>query len=106
MADNPDTNNQPNQPAPTPQTPNIKRAAPGRFKKPIINKKLLQLAVTGFACIVIIGVGFALTPHKPKQADAKTKAQQYTQQIPGNLQLNPEDFARAAAPAGASLQPY
>jgi type IV secretion system protein TrbI len=82
---------------------------PSFFKKPVVNKQIIQLALIGVGTLVMIATFIAFTPHKPKPAQAKDKGQQqFAKQIPSSLDLTPEDYARLKAEAAqpTSFQPY
>src|SRR5271157_1567468 len=77
------------------------------IRKPIINKKFLQIAACFCGLAVLIGLGFGLQPPRPKPAQANDKGQQeFTKQVPSDLTINPQDFSPAGEPQNASLQPY
>src|SRR5271157_534348 len=82
---------------------------PSFFKKPVVNKQIIQLALIGVGTLVLLATFIAFAPHKPKPAQAKDKGQQqFAKQIPSSLDPSADDYARLKAEGAqpTSLQPY
>lgn len=71
-----------------------KDASLALVKKSRINKRTLRIAVSIVASLIFLGVIIGLSPHKPKSAkQQEQEKQKYTQQIPSDLDVTPQDYA-------------
>ena len=62
-------------------------------KKSNFNRKTIRIAVSIVGALILLGVMIGLSPHKPKTAREKEQEKQkYSQQIPNDLNVNPEDY--------------
>ena len=78
-------------------------------KKSNINRKTIRIAVSIVGALILLGVMIGLSPHKPKTATEKgQEKQKYSQQIPNDLNVNPEDYGtvKGQTVEGPQVQGY
>jgi len=78
-------------------------------KKTNINRKTVRIAVSIVGALILLGVMIGLSPHKPKTAKEKEQEKQkYSQQIPSDLNVNPEDYGavKGQTVEGPQVQGY